>query len=414
MMNLELFVNVVIALITILLFAQLAGKAMKYIGQPAVVGEMMSGVLLGPSLFGYLFPEISGYIFPTNVMPVLFVISNLGLSLYMFLVGAELNLSLFTRSTFKDSAALSFSAIVVPFIAGGFIIYVYNDEINTFYINKLSMAVFMGVAFAITAFPMLARILQEKNIIHTKLGTLSLLSASIQDVISWIFLGVVTIMCTSHDYSKVAVMIVGAAILTLSLFFLIRPLLEKIADKVHVFDDLTPGYFGFVILIFFASVLTTDVLGLYSVFGGFIFGIILPRRNFFIKAVSMRLKDITIIAFLPVFFAFSGLNTNLLNLGSLHMLKPAIVILVLAFVSKYLSCMFTMRYIGRFDWRTASAVGGLLNSRGLMELIIANIGLSYNLIDASLYSVLVLIAITTTLAAMPIYNVSVKNVAVIK
>ncbi|HEX5001875.1 MAG TPA: cation:proton antiporter [Bacteroidia bacterium] len=414
MMNLELFVKVVIALITIIVFAQLAGRVMKYIGQPAVVGEMISGVLLGPTLFGYLFPELSGYVFPEKVMPVLYIISNLGLSLYMFLVGAELNLSLFTKSTFKYSAALSFSAIIVPFIAGGAVIYFYNNEINTFHISTMSMAVFMGVAFAITAFPMLARILQEKNILHTKLGTLSLLSASIQDVISWIFLGIVTIMCTSHDYSKVAIMIAGAAVLTIMLFYLIRPLLNKIAGNVHTFEDLTPGYFGLVLLIFFVSVLTTDVLGLYSVFGGFIFGVILPRRNFFIKAISMRLKDITIIALLPVFFAFSGLNTNLIHLGKLDVLEPTLVILVVAFASKHLSCMLTMRYFVGFDWGTSSAVGGLMNSRGLMELIIANIGLSYNLIDQRLYSILVLIAIVTTLAAMPIYNASLKKTTALR
>jgi Kef-type K+ transport system membrane component KefB len=402
--NLELFIKVVIALIIIIVMAQLLGRTIRLMGQPAVVGEMISGVLLGPTLFGNLFPEAAGEVFPKDIMPALFIISNLGLSVYMFLVGAELDLKLFNRQALRDATALSTAAVLVPFLLGAMAACLFNDSINAKHIDSFSMIIFLGTALAITAFPMLARILQEKNMVNSHIGALSLLSASIQDVISWILLGLVTVMCTTQQYSGIAIMVAGAAALVIVLFYVVRPLLAKSAGRILQFGDLTSGDFGIVFVLLLASALITDWLGLYSVFGGFIFGLSLPRNGFYIQAITMRLKDVTVMALLPVFFAFSGLNTNILNLGELNLLLPTLVILLFAFASKYFSVMFTMRWVSRFSWREASAIGGLINARGLMELIIANIGLFYGLIDTNLYSILVLVAITSTLAAMPIYN----------
>ncbi len=406
MSNLELFMQVMIALIAIIIMAQLMGRAMRLLGQPAVVGEMISGVLLGPTLFGSLFPETSSYLFPEHIMPVLFVVSNLGLSIYMFLVGAELDLSLFSKKTLKDASALSAAAVIVPFILGGAAAVLFDEQINGMNIDPFSMAIFLGTALAITAFPMLARILQENNMVNTRIGALSLLSASIQDVISWCLLGLVTVMCTTQDYSSVLTMIGGAAILVAVMFLVVRPLLQRVAKKVHAFEDLPTSHFGLVFILLLVCALITDSLGLYSVFGGFIIGLALPRGTFYVKAISMRLKDLTVVALLPIFFAFSGLNTDMRQLVGLDLIVPTLVILFFAFASKYFSCMFTMRWFSKFSWRDSSAIGGLINARGLMELIIANIGLSYGLIDSGLYAMLVLVAITSTLAAMPIYTLS--------
>lgn len=418
MANLALFIKVMTALIVIIVMAQFIGRLIRYIGQPAVVGEMIAGVLLGPTVFGFFAPEISAFVFPKEIMPTLFIISNLGLSIYMFLVGAELDLSLFTRKTLKDATALSIAAIVVPFIFGGVSALIFNDEINKMHIDKISLFIFLGTALAITAFPMLARILQERNLMNSRLGVLSMLSASIQDVISWIFLGVVTIMCTTKEYSGILVMIIGVAVFIFLIFYIVRPMLDKIAAKVHSFVDLTPLRFGIVFLLLLVSALITDSLGLYSVFGGFILGLALPRKGFFIEAISMRIKDLTVIVLLPVFFTFSGLNTNILKLGSISLIIPTLGILLFSFASKYFSCMFTMRFVSKFSWRESSAMGALINSRGLMELIIANIGLSYGLIDGDLYSILVLVAVCSTLAALPLYSISMgkqeQSIAAIK
>lgn len=405
MKNLEFFIQVTIALIIIMIGAQVLGRLARFIGQPAVVGEMISGVILGPTCFGYLHPEVSAVLFPKEIMPMLFTLSNIGLTAYMFLVGAEIDHKMFNKKAMKDATALSLAAIIVPFIFGAIAGYWFNDVINTKGIPSTSLIIFLGSALAITAFPMLARILQERNIVNTRIGVLSLLSASMQDVVSWIFLGVVTAMATTGDYTGVIIMVIGAIVLLLFLLFVVKPLLNRYAEKVTEIKDLPSALFGIVILLLLVCALITDWLGLYSVFGGFILGISLPRSGKFIDAITLRIKDLVVILFLPVFFAFSGLNTNILNLGN-SLLVPTFVIIAFAFISKYFSSMLAMRLISGFSWRESSAIGSLINSRGLMIIIIANLGMMYELIDQNLYSILILIAITTTLAALPLYDLS--------
>jgi Kef-type K+ transport system membrane component KefB len=403
--HLELFIEALIALIVILFMAQMMGRLIRLLGQPAVVGEMISGVLLGPTFFGHFFPDASAAVFPVDTMSILFFVSNLGLSIYMFLVGAEMDLSHFNPKAVRRASVLSVVAIMVPFGFGALSAALFNDAINSNGIPSVQLTIFMGTALAITAFPMLARILQEKGIVNTRLGSLSLLSASLQDVVSWVLLGLVTAMSTKGDYTGIVIMVLGATLLVLVLFFVVRPMLRATARHVNVPADLSPTAFAVVMGLLLVCALATDWLGLYSVFGGFVLGLAMPRDKGYVQALSVRLKDLTVVFLLPVFFAFSGLNTNMLGLGASDMIVPTVVIVIFAFMSKYLSCTFTMKLSG-FNWADSSAVGGLLNARGLMELIIANIGLFYGLIDRSVYSILVLVAVSTTLAAMPIYNAS--------
>ncbi len=405
MTNLEFFIKVCIALIIIMILAQLFGRLIGFIGQPRVVGEMISGVVLGPTLIGHFFPEFTAVVFPKEIMPSLFIISNIGLSIYMFLVGAEIDFKNFTKKAVKDSALLSVAAIVAPFALGATAGYMFGETINTKRIDDLSFIVFLGASMAITAFPMLARILQERNIVNTRIGILSLLSASIQDVVSWIFLGIVTAMATTGNYTNIILMVAGAVVLLIVLLLVVKPLLRPFAQMVNDETKIESTLFGIVLLLLLTSALITDYLGLYSVFGGFMLGVSLPREGKFIEAITIRLKDFTVMLMLPVFFAFSGLNTNILNLSG-NLLMPTIIIVLFAFASKYISVMLTMRFASKFSWREASAIGSLINARGLMELIIANLGLMYGLIDKNVYSILVLIAITSTLAALPAYDLS--------
>jgi Kef-type K+ transport system membrane component KefB len=404
--HLPLFIKVIVALIIIVAAAQLFGRAIRLIGQPAVVGEMIAGVFLGPTCFGYFLPELAAETFPSEVKPILFVISNLGLSFYMFLVGCEVDLKLFNRTTAKDASVLSLAALIVPFAFAALTVSMFGDDINAMKLDFASLSIFLGTAFAITAFPMLARILQERGIVNTRIGVLSLMTASIQDVITWILLAFVTAMASTRDYSKLPFTVGGAIVLVLILFFVMRPLLTPLARRVLHTEDLSSGTLAIVIILLLTCALVTDKLDLYSVFGGFLCGVALPREGQFIKAIIGRLRDITVLLLLPVFFTFSGLNTDMTLLGNLSLLVPTIVIVAFAFASKYIPCTLSMKFISGFSWRESSAIGGLINSRGLMELIVANIGLFYGLIDISLFSILVLIAITTTLGALPIYNMS--------
>lgn len=399
---LHIFVKVAIALAVILAMARMIGSAVRLIGQPRVVGEMIAGVMLGPTLLGVLFPDLSKMLFDQEVMPYLFVICNLGLSFYMFLVGTEINLELFNKKTMADASTLSIGAILVPFLAGFFIAYYYGDFFNTKQINFGSFGIFMGTALAITAFPMLARILQDKQIIGTKLGSMAMISASMQDVVSWILLGLVTAMAVGGSLANVGWMILGALALVLFLFYVFRPLFLNYLIR-NKLSGLNQQLFAVVILLLLMSAIFTDAIGLYSVFGGFMLGLAIPRHGRVIEDISIRIKDIVVILFLPVFFAFSGLNTDLGKLIQLEYIVPSLVVVLLAFASKYIPLYSVMR-INKYSHKDALSMAALMNSRGLMELIIANIGLFYGLIDLTLYSVLVLVAVTTTLGAMPAYE----------
>jgi Kef-type K+ transport system membrane component KefB len=406
MTYLDIFVKVAVALAIILAACQIIGGLAKYISQPKVVGEMIAGVLLGPTLFGYLFPDLYNQVFPQEVMPFLFVIANIGLSLYMFLVGCEINLSLFNKKLLKDAGVISAAALITPFIFGFLAMILYEDVLNTEGISSFSFAIFMGTAFAITAFPMLARILQDNNIIKTKIGGLAMVSASIQDVISWVLLGLVTVLSVGDSYFKVLLMIFGAMVFVLLLFFAVRPFLDYIINKTkNPNQDNTA--FSVVIFLLIICAIFTDYLGLYSVFGGFVLGLAMPRKQDFIEAVSIRVKDITLVLLLSVFFAFSGLNTDMTILSKSGIFGPTIIIFIFAFASKLLPLFSIMRLRG-YSKKDSFSIASLMNARGLMELIIANIGMMYGLIDQTLYAILVAIAVFTTVSALPLYKISQK------
>ncbi|MGZ3883382.1 MAG: cation:proton antiporter [Bacteroidia bacterium] len=407
MSNLDIFVAVTTAMVFILVVSHTLGRGLQYLGQPKVVGEMIAGVLLGPTCFGYFCPELSVKLFDKSIMPFLFVISNLGLSIYMFLVGSELNFDNFNKQVIRRSSLLSSVAVIFPFIFGLIAAAWYSGIFAMPGISFVSFSVFLGTAFAITAFPMLARILHEKNILNTPIGALSITSASIQDVVSWILLAFVTAAASHKGIQAGCVTLIGGIVFFIVVMMVAKPLLKKIGTRSQQTGQLSQPDFAIVVISLLAAALVTDYLGLYSVFGGFILGLAVPRDPVFSKAIESKLKDITVAILLPLFFTFSGLNANMLVLGNLANFVPTLVIVLFAFFSKYVPATLAMRLTG-YSWQESSAIGGLTNARGLMELIVANIGLSYSIISKDLYSILILVAILTTLSAMPIYNLSFK------
>lgn len=405
--NLQIFVSLLICVIIILVSTQLVGKLFLYLRQPKVLGEMVAGVLLGPTCFGYFFPELSAAIFRKDLMSYIFVLSNIGLSIYMFLVGMEIDFNLFTKKTIKQSFLLSSSIIIIPFALGALGAIQYFDILKGNNTEMQSFSIFLGAALAITAFPMLARILQENNLIKTKLGTIALLSASFQDVVSWIFLAFVT-AAAKNDGSSGTKTLLGGILFIFAMKFVVKPSLDWLFKKSNEGKVSKQNLFSILILALLSSALITDYIGLYSVFGGFILGISIPRDSQIVDEINIKLKDITLALLIPLFFAFSGLNANMLVLGEINYLVPTLVILFYSFTSKYFVATSIMKLNG-FSWRESSAIGGLMNARGLMELIIANIGLMYGVINSTLYSILILVAVFSTLLAMPIYNLSLRK-----
>lgn len=405
MNSLDLFAAVMLAIVIILIVTQIFGKILSLFGQPRVIGEIIAGVLLGPTLFGAIAPEWSSHIFSKEVMPTIFIISNLGLAIYMFLLGAEIEFDTFKSNTIKQAGVLSFVGLIVPFGLGflsGIMYYTNFVKTGT---SWLTFSIYMGTALAITAFPMLARILHEKNLIKTKIGIISLISASLQDVVAWILLSFVTSMALKSGFDSSIKSLIWAVVYLFVLFFVIKPILNLIAKDAEKAGRISPSHIPIILILLLSSALVSDKLGFHAVFGGFIFGLIFPRKEVIQKEIHTKLRDFNVILFLPLFFAYSGINTNLLGITNLQFLIPCIVIILFAFIGKYGSNTLTMKLMG-FSWRESSAIGGLTNARGMMELVIANIGLVYGIITNDLFSILVLTAIFSTILAIPIFNMS--------
>jgi Kef-type K+ transport system membrane component KefB len=410
MKEIHLFVPILAALLIILVTTQLFARLFTMLSMPAVMGEVLAGVVLGPTVLGYFFPAFSSVVFSQDVHFALFVLSNLGICLFMFIVGTEMDFHAFKGKLMKESIILSASAITVPFALGIIFGAIYFDVFRGNNTNIVQFCVFLGSALAITAFPVLARILQENNLIKTKLGSLALMSASMQDVISWIFLSYVVATATGTGTGTGAGHVLYTFLLAMAFlganFFIIRPLLVKMMAKLDPDNQFHAGkLLRLVIILLISNVLAANLIGFNGLFGGFVTGLMVPKNKALTRFCVSRLEAFGVIFLLPIFFALSGLNTNMLILGKMGVLLPSLIIMIVAFAGKYFSSLFSLKAMG-YSWRQASAVGGLNNARGLMELIIANVGFTYGIITGALYSLLVLLAILSTLLAMPIYKAS--------
>ena len=398
----QLSVAFFLQMFVILAVARGVGFLARRIGQPQVVGEMIAGVLLGPSLFGYFAPELQAHLFPKESLKVLYVGAQLGVGLYMFLVGVDFKTELF-RSRAKSAAAVSVSGMVVPF-GLGCLLALWLVGIPGLFSPKattMEAMLFLGAAMAITAFPMLARIIYERGLTGTALGTLALAAGAIDDAAAWCVLAVV--IASFGGGAQGAVLAIGGGVIYAVLILKVgRRLLVKLGEVVEREGRLTEQWLAVVLMLFMLAAWAMDAVGIHAVFGGFLLGVAMPR-GLLTKELQRQLEPFAVVCLLPMFFTYSGLNTRLDMVNNLEMLGIALVVLAASCLGKFGACWAAARATGE-DNRTALAVGALMNSRGLMELIIINIGLQKGIIQPALFSVLVLMAIVTTLMASPIFE----------
>lgn len=408
--QLEQFLQVIVALGVVLAMAHACGRLIQFIGQPKVVGEMVSGVILGPSLIGAIAPEWSAATFGAEARSGIFLLSQIGLSAYMFLVGCELDTALFNTKSLTRAAILSLTGILPSMVLGGLSGVVFYRELaaGTRGVGVLEFAFYLGSALSITAFPMLARILEENSLASTPMGVLALLAASIDDAVAWCLLALIVAFANSASPIGGLLPVAGAGGFFVACFFILRPLLAVVARNVEARGSLLQEEFALIIILLLASIWVTDRIGIYSVFGGFALGVSMPRSLRMLEEIRKHMYHFIVVFFLPMFFANSGLNTNIASVFSTDLIVPFFVIVTLSFLTKYVFCSGAMRAIG-FSWREASAIGGLFNARGLMLLIFANIGVANGLINSSVFTILVLVAVITTAAAMPIFRRSLKR-----
>lgn len=403
MSNAQLSVHFFLQMLVILATCRGVGwLGKKFLNQPQVVGEMIAGVLLGPTLFGLLAPEWQKALFPKESISVLYVCAQVGVGLYMFIVGLG-----FRKDHFKANAgaaaAVSISGMAAPFVVA-IVITPWLMTIPGLFSDKATQfnaTLFMGAAIAITAFPMLARIIHERGLTNSKLGTLSLSAGAIDDAGAWCVLAIV--LASFGAGASLAITTIVGGIIFASVVLLLGPrLLAPLGRIVEREGRITPNVLGITLMAFMLSAFVADGIGLHAVFGGFLLGTVMPRGKF-VEELKKQIEPFAVVILLPTFFTFSGLNTSLTMINNMELVLIALAVLAGSVLAKGGACYAAARLCGQ-DNRTALGIGALMNARGLMELIIINIGLQKGVIGTGLFSMLVLMAIVTTLMASPLFE----------
>ena len=375
----------------------------RFLGQPQVVGEMIAGVILGPSLFGLLAPDLQAMLFPKDTKGILYVGAQLGVGLYMFLVGLGFDRSHF-RSNFRSASAVSVSGMAAPFLVA-ILMTPWLISVPNLFSPKLTLfqaTLFMGACISITAFPMLARIIHERGLSKSPLGALSLSAGAIDDAGAWTVLAIV--LATFGAGAGVAVKaIVGALAFAVLVLGFGPRLLKPLGDAAERAGGVNQSLLATVLMLFLLSAFTMDWVGMHAVFGGFLLGTAMPR-GVLSRELRAKLEPFTVVLLLPMFFTFSGLNTQLNIVAAPNLLLVAVAILAASILAKGVACWAAARLTGQ-DNPTAMGIGALMNARGLMELIIINIGLQRGIIGVELFSMLVLMAVVTTLMASPLFEI---------
>ncbi|MFB6720820.1 cation:proton antiporter [Kribbella sp. NPDC056345] len=402
----ELAIHMFLQLAIILAVCRVVGLLARRIGQPQVVGEMIAGVLLGPSLFGLLAPHWQQDLFPKGPsMTIIYAAAQVGIVLYMFLVGLEFDTNLI-RHRVPSAVSISLAGVLTPLVLGVLVaLMLVQDEGRYFTagVKDWQAMLFVGVAIAITAFPMLARIIVDRKLAGTSLGTLVLAAGATDDAIAWCLFAVV-LAVFKNDPTLAFLAIGGGAVYGLFVLTAGRRLLQRfLGTRAERQGGVSSPMLAVILMLLMCAAWYTDFVGIYAVFGAFILGVAMPRG---VIAVEVRrsLEPLVTNFLLPLFFVFSGLNTQIGLVNSIGLLAVALVILVASILGKGGACYLAAR-LNKESQRESLAIGSLMNARGLMELILLNIGLQAGLITPTLFTILVLMAIVTTLMATPLFNV---------
>lgn len=393
--------HVLLALVVIILCARALGALFRRFNQPPVVGEMIAGILLGPSLLGRVLPGVSAYLLPNQVAPYLSVIANMGVILYMFLVGVELNTDLLSDRT-HASVATSHASIIAPFLLGsGLALWLY-PLFSSADVPFVVFALFMGVSMSVTAFPVLARIVTDRRMQDTDLGTIALACAAVDDVTAWCLFALVVSLARAHA-GRVLVTLALTAVFILAVYFLVRPAALWFTRQHALRKQSGQGAIVIACAALLLAALSTEQIGIHALFGAFLMGSVIPHDSPLAREIKQKFEDLVVVLFLPTFFAFTGLRTQI---GLVHGLRDWLICLLIigvASLGKFGGGTIAARLTG-LEWRQAASLGILMNTRGLMELIVLNVGMDLGVLSPQLFAMLVIMAIVTTLATTPVLH----------
>jgi Kef-type K+ transport system membrane component KefB len=391
--------HLLLALAVVIAVGQALGRLFKYIGQPPVIGEVVGGICLGPTLLGRVWPAAYHYVLPDTVAPFLEVVAQLGVILYMFLVGLELNDSLL-RKRAAATVAISHASIVCPFVLGcGLALYL-HPRLSSNDVPLTTFALFMGVALSITAFPVLARILTDRGLARTELGVVALTCAATGDVTAWCLLAVASAVAQDR-LSGLGTVLLGTAVFVALMVLGVRPLLTRLTAR-YDHGKLSAGVTALVFVGLLLSALATEAIGIHALFGAFLFGAVIPHDSTVAREFTRRTTDVVTVLLLPAFFALTGMKTRI-AFGVDDWLLCGVIILV-ATAGKFGGTLGAARLSG-LGWRDSAALGLLMNTRGLMELIVLHIGLQLRVISPALFAMMVLMSLVTTMMTTPLLSV---------
>lgn len=389
-------------IVSIIIVARIFGWICRRIGQPTVVGEMIAGIVLGPSLVGMYFPEFFNTLFPVESLGNLEFLSMIGLILYMFVVGMELDFNVIRKKA-TEAVVISHASIIIPFTLGIGLTYYLYESFAPDGVHFLSFALFIGIAMSITAFPVLARIVQERGIHKTRLGTIVMTCAAADDITAWSLLAVVIAIAKAGSPVSALYTVAMAVIYVFLMFKVIRPFLARVGNLHNTREKMGKSIVGIFFLTLIISAYITEIIGIHALFGAFMAGAIMPVNVKFREIFIEKVEDVATQLLLPLFFVYTGLRTEIGLLNDPELWEIAGIILIVAVAGKFIGSFLAAKFVGQ-SWKDSLIVGTLMNTRGLVELVVLNIGYDLGVLSPEIFAMLVIMALTTTFMTGPALN----------
>lgn len=386
-------------IVTIIIVSRIFAYIFRKIHQPTVIGEIIAGIALGPSLLGMIFPEFSSALFPANSLGNLNLLSQIGLILFMFMVGMELDVKVI-QTKVKDAVVVSNAGILIPFTLGIGLAYFIYESFAPDNVAFLSFGLFLGLAMSITAFPVLARIVQERGIHKTRLGTLVLTCAAADDITAWCLLAAIIAIAKAGSFMSSLYVILLAILYVLIMIKVVRPFLKRIGDLHVSRENLSKQVVAIFFLTLLISAYTTEIIGIHALFGAFMAGTIMPDNTKFRNIFIQKIEDVALVLLLPLFFVFTGLRTQIGLLNDIYLWKITGLIVLVAIAGKFAGSAIASKIMGQ-NWRDSLTIGALMNTRGLMELVVLNIGYDLGILSPEVFSMMVIMALLTTFMTGP-------------